>query len=159
MILSAAAEFIMSPGGWTGLAACITAAVAIGAAIIGRNQLSEARRLRKEQAQPYVVVFLSQIEGDAQHMDLVIKNFGKTAATDVRVAFPVALESGALARHAFAGQGAWGPQCSSAWPGMAVLLGLHTGQGQSRVAKHLHRDGDVQRLACEGKLWAVLVRH
>lgn len=91
------ASFLLSPGGWAALAACITAAVAVVAAGIALSQLSEARRLRREQSQPYVVVFLGAIEGDPQHMDLVIKNTGSTAATDVRATFSQPLDSGALA--------------------------------------------------------------
>jgi hypothetical protein len=74
----------------------VTAAVATAAAIIGGYQLSEARRLRKEQTQPYVVVFADEIDGDPQNIDLVIRNFGSTAATDVRVTFSEPLHSAVL---------------------------------------------------------------
>jgi len=51
-----------------------------------QKQLAEGQRLRIEQAQPYVVVFLDQSGGASpQNFDLVVKNFGATAATDVRV--------------------------------------------------------------------------
>jgi hypothetical protein len=95
----AAAEIIMSSGGWTGLGACVTALVAVFAAVIGLRQLLEARRLREEQAQPQVVVFLDGSENDELQVDLVIKNFGLTTATDVRVKFSQALESANLSAH------------------------------------------------------------
>jgi hypothetical protein len=67
----------------TALVAGFAAKFAYGAA---KDQLGEAQRLRIEQAQPYVVVFLDQSGGASpQNFDLVVKNFGATAATDVRV--------------------------------------------------------------------------
>jgi hypothetical protein len=48
-------------------------------------QVREARRLREEQAQPYVVAYLDPSAGGAWVIDLVIKNLGSTAATDVSV--------------------------------------------------------------------------
>ncbi len=53
-------------------------------------------RLRKAQAQPCVVVFPDQSGGDPRHIDLVIKNFGATATTDVRVKFSAPVESAVL---------------------------------------------------------------
>jgi len=92
-------QFVMSSGGWTALAACVTAGVALVAAVIGGRQLAEARTLREEQAQPYVVVFPDEAGGDPRHIDLVVKNFGKTAATDVRMKFSSELHSAALQDH------------------------------------------------------------
>lgn len=88
----------MSSGGWTALAACVTAAVAVIAAVIGRGQLREARTLREAQAQPQVVVYLDESGNHPTQIDLVIKNFGATAATDVRVTFSDSLESANLKR-------------------------------------------------------------
>jgi hypothetical protein len=70
---------------WTAAAACGTFLVALGAGITAAFQLGEARRLRLEQAQPYVVVFLEAGPAGDIWVDLVVKNFGVTAATDVRV--------------------------------------------------------------------------
>jgi hypothetical protein len=53
------------------------------AIVVARSQLGEARRLRREQAQPYVVVFMDHSAADPQLLDLVVRNFGTTAATDV----------------------------------------------------------------------------
>jgi hypothetical protein len=45
----------------------------------------EAERLRREQSQPYVVVFAEQLAAHRYVLDLVIKNLGTTAAYAVRV--------------------------------------------------------------------------
>ena len=49
------------------------------------KQVEEARQLRLEQARPYVAVFMEPSAAAAQIMDLVIRNFGTTAAYEVRV--------------------------------------------------------------------------
>jgi hypothetical protein len=75
-----------SPETWSAIAAWLTAGVAIAAGVIAVGQLSEARRLRKEQAQPYVAMFTeTKPEVDEQFVDLVINNFGQTAAFNVRI--------------------------------------------------------------------------
>ncbi|MCG5464866.1 hypothetical protein MED01_003126 [Micromonospora sp. MED01] len=53
------------------------------AAFIALGQAREARRLRKEQAQPYVVAFMEPAEVSPAIVDLVIRNFGTTAAYDI----------------------------------------------------------------------------
>jgi hypothetical protein len=70
---------------WTAAAAWVTASVAVAAGATAAVQLREARRLRLEQSQPYVVVFMEASQADDSFIDLVIRNFGSTAATDVRV--------------------------------------------------------------------------
>jgi hypothetical protein len=99
MVVAPASKFLMSPNGWTALGACVAAGVAIIAAVIGGWQLFEARRLRREQTQPYVVVFTDESGNDPRHIDLVIKNFGATAAKDVRVTFSAPLDSAVLGEH------------------------------------------------------------
>jgi hypothetical protein len=47
----------MSAEGWTALAGVCGVLLALGAAIVGGWQLQEARRLRIEQAQPYIAVY------------------------------------------------------------------------------------------------------
>lgn len=77
----------LAPDAWTASATWAAVVVALVAVVVGRRQLQEARTLRKEQAQPYVTVFAEDSGSDPRLIDLVIKNFGKTAATDVRVVF------------------------------------------------------------------------
>lgn len=75
----------ISAESWTALAAWAAVAIALAAATVGRGQLTEARALRREQAQPYVVAFLEPSLADAVHVDLVIRNTGATAAFNVCV--------------------------------------------------------------------------
>jgi hypothetical protein len=90
--------FLMSPIGWEALAAWVAVVIAAGAGWYGRGQLIEAKQLREEQAQPYVVVFPDDAGVDPRHFDLVIKNFGTTAATDVEVKFSSEIRSAVLQR-------------------------------------------------------------
>jgi hypothetical protein len=70
---------------WSALAAWGTATVALIAGGVAVGQLGEARRLREEQAQPYVVAYMEPSVAGAYFMDLVVRNFGTTAAHDVRL--------------------------------------------------------------------------
>lgn len=86
-----------TPEQWSATAAVVTAIVALGAAFIGLRQLGEAQELRlqqerdalairRERAQPYVAVFMEPLKAvDPKFQELVIKNFGATAAYNVRV--------------------------------------------------------------------------
>ncbi len=75
----------ISNGGWSAIAAWVGLLLAVAAAIFGFVQFREARRIREEQAQPYVAMYMEPAEADPQAVDLIIKNFGATAAKDVRV--------------------------------------------------------------------------
>lgn len=70
---------------WSAAAAWSTLLVALAAARVAYGQLQEAARLRREQAQPYVVAFMEPSVADQVHVDLVLKNLGATAALDVQV--------------------------------------------------------------------------
>jgi len=81
----------LAPEAWSAVAAWVsavatlgTAGIAVTAVVIARRQLAEARRVREEQAQPYVAVFMTSSGVDQFH-DLVVRNFGATAAHDVVV--------------------------------------------------------------------------
>ncbi|MET7880129.1 hypothetical protein ABZS52_24770 [Micromonospora profundi] len=73
------------PDAWAAGAGWTTALIALVASIAALRQVREARRLREEQAQPYVVAYMEHSQADMQFIDLVIKNFGTTAARDVRI--------------------------------------------------------------------------
>ncbi len=90
--------FVLSPIGWEALAAWVAVGIAALAGAYARGQLREAKRLREEQAQPYVVVFPDDAGVDPRHYDLVIRNFGSTAATDVEVRFSSEIHSAVLER-------------------------------------------------------------
>lgn len=85
-LVTAAILLSWAPETWSAIAAWLTAGVAIAAGVVAVGQLSEARRLRKEQAQPYVAVSMeTKPEVDERFVDLVIRNFGETAAFNVRI--------------------------------------------------------------------------
>lgn len=75
------------------LATALMAVVAILALIYAGKQIGEAKKSREltrmleiERSQPYVVIFTEPSEATPLAIDLVIKNFGPTAAKNVRVA-------------------------------------------------------------------------
>jgi hypothetical protein len=70
---------------WSALAAWATLAVAVAASIIAFHQVREARKLREEQAQPYVAAYMEPNEATPQAIDLVVRNFGSTVATDIQL--------------------------------------------------------------------------
>lgn len=70
---------------WAAIAAWLTASIALAAGFVAIGQVDEARRLRLEQAQPYVVVFMEPSPATSWCMDLVVRNFGATAAHDVQL--------------------------------------------------------------------------
>jgi len=59
--------------------------VAVVASTAAFRQLREARQLRLEQSQPYVAVFMEASEIDPGFVDLVIRNFGATAAINIEI--------------------------------------------------------------------------
>lgn len=76
---------VWTPNDWEAFGTCTTAAIAAIASIFAWRQVKEARRLRLEQAQPYVAVYLESAAADMAFVDLVVKNLGSTAAYDVEV--------------------------------------------------------------------------
>lgn len=87
----------MTPEAVSAAASVVAAVAAVGTLVIAwfaaryakrqvegaRDQLDEARTLRKEQAQPYVVASMDNSTASPRIIDLVIKNLGATAAHDV----------------------------------------------------------------------------
>lgn len=59
--------------------------VAVVAAVVAGTQLGESRRLRREQAQPYVVAGMRSSAVAPSVIEVFFRNFGRTAALDVRV--------------------------------------------------------------------------
>jgi hypothetical protein len=70
---------------WTAIAAWVAVLLAVGAATVALFQLRESQRLRAEQAQPYVVIYMESTEADQHAVDLVVKNSGATAAKDIQL--------------------------------------------------------------------------
>lgn len=79
------------PADWTALAGWVTATIALVASTIALLQLRHARRLRREQAQPYVVAYMEPMVGAPEFVELVVRNFGATIARDVRISATPAL--------------------------------------------------------------------
>jgi hypothetical protein len=79
----------LSPDVWTAIGSCVGASAAVVALIIavifGLRTVGEARRLRREQAQPYVAVFIEETGTGIHQYNLAVKNFGATAAKSVQV--------------------------------------------------------------------------
>jgi hypothetical protein len=73
--------------GWASLAQWLTAAIALAAAIFALRQVQEARRTRERQTQPNVVLFADVNSTDWHWVDVIIKNFGQTAAYNIRLEF------------------------------------------------------------------------
>lgn len=79
-----------SPTDWlSAVSAVLTLAVAVWAALYAKGQLGEAKtareqtkKLEQEKAQPYVVVYMEE-SISPEFIDLVIRNYGQTAAYDV----------------------------------------------------------------------------
>ena len=70
---------------WSALGTNLTAGIALAAGVVALGQFREARRLRLEQAQPYVACFVERTQGHDQALDIVIRNFGTTIARDIRI--------------------------------------------------------------------------
>lgn len=75
----------LSADQWAALAAWVTVAVAVAAAVLALRQLREAQDLRIQQAKPYVVAFMESESALPEAVKVVIHNFGLTAAHDVRL--------------------------------------------------------------------------
>ncbi|NHW45916.1 hypothetical protein HAV21_03260 [Paenarthrobacter sp. MSM-2-10-13] len=78
-----------------------TLLIAIVAATIALFQLKQAKKLELDKSQPYVVMTMEESIGP-EFIDLVIKNYGQTAAYDVRVELspsPTRVQEGAEVVH------------------------------------------------------------
>jgi hypothetical protein len=78
---------------WTAVATCGTLLVAAVAAAFAIIQVRDARKLREDQARPFVVVDLQSSLASTHLVNLVIENVGKTLARDVRIKFSPAIKS------------------------------------------------------------------
>jgi hypothetical protein len=86
----------MTAEAWTALAAWATFGVAVVAAWVGLKQYRAtsaasveqsrvAQALAEEEARPYVVAYMEQSTAGPGWIDLVVRNYGKTAARDIRM--------------------------------------------------------------------------
>lgn len=82
-----------TPQTWAALGAVVTAVVAMIAAPVAYLQVREARRSRKEQIQPFIVVDIQPSSVWGNLLNLVVENIGKTLARDVRIHFDPVISS------------------------------------------------------------------
>lgn len=72
---------------WAAVAQWVTVGIALAAAIFALNLVQEARRTRERQTQPNVVAFADLHPVESDWLDVIVKNFGQTAAYHVRLHF------------------------------------------------------------------------
>lgn len=77
------------PASWAAAAAWVTVVIYLGVLLFAWRQVHEAKRLREEQARPFVVAYL-RVDWLTE---IVIENTGRTAARDVSVSFQPPLVS------------------------------------------------------------------
>ena len=77
----------LGSGSWLAIAAW--AAVALGAVVLfyANRQIKKNRQLKTEQIRPQVAMFMEPHAADWHVIELVVRNFGQTAAHDVRFEF------------------------------------------------------------------------
>ena len=73
---------------WLAWAAWAALALGIVALLFTNTQLKRNRRLVAEQTRPHVAMLMEPHAADWHVIELVVRNFGKTAAYDIRFSFP-----------------------------------------------------------------------
>lgn len=76
------------PVAWLAVAIWVTLGVVVVALLVANHQLRQTRRLRAERSRPQVAMFMEPHATDWQLIELVVRNFGATAAYDIRWSFP-----------------------------------------------------------------------
>jgi hypothetical protein len=81
---------VSNVGSSTWLAWAAWAAIAIGvvALVFKNRQINRNRQLAAEQARPHVAMLMEPHPADWHVIELVVRNFGQTAAYDIRFSFP-----------------------------------------------------------------------
>lgn len=77
----------ISAGAWTALAAWLAVVVGIAALVYAWRQYQRARDEAAELTQPSVAMFMEPSASDWHLVELVVKNFGRTAAYGIRFEF------------------------------------------------------------------------
>lgn len=73
----------LTAAGWDAIGTWVTVAVAAVAAVAALWQLRQASQARVEEARAYVAIYTEPSRASAMILDLVVRNFGQTAAFDV----------------------------------------------------------------------------
>ncbi|BCO37649.1 hypothetical protein BMW24_001010 [Mycobacterium heckeshornense] len=74
-------------GTWLAWAAWVALALAVIAIVYTNRQIQRRNRLTAEQIRPHVAMFMEPHAADWHVIELVVRNFGKTAAYDIRFSF------------------------------------------------------------------------
>lgn len=72
---------------WLAWAAWLAIVITVGALLYLSRQLQRNRRIAADQARPQVTMFMEPHAADWHVIELVVRNFGKTAAYDIRFSF------------------------------------------------------------------------
>lgn len=78
----------LSSGMWTAIAAWVAVVVGVIALIYAWRQYQRAKKQSAELMQPNVAMFMEPAADDWHLIELVVKNFGRTPAYDIRFEFP-----------------------------------------------------------------------
>lgn len=76
---------VWPPEHWTAVFQGVTAAIALVSVVFAFRQVLEARKLREEQAKPFVVVNFETSKVWEKGLLLVVENIGKTLARNVHL--------------------------------------------------------------------------
>jgi hypothetical protein len=76
-----------TPADWSAGGTVVTAVIALLAALFAWLQVRHARRLREDQARPFVIVYFELSPVWTQAVNLVVENVGSTVARDVTFSF------------------------------------------------------------------------
>lgn len=74
-------------GGWLAIAAWAALALGLVVLVCVNRQLTRNRQLKTEQVRPQVSMFMEPHASDWHVIELVVRNFGQTAAHDIRLEF------------------------------------------------------------------------
>ncbi|BBY28205.1 hypothetical protein GCM10023114_58880 [Mycolicibacterium sediminis] len=74
--------------GWLAIAAWVALVVIIAIAVWASRVVAKNRQLKADQIRPQVAMFMEPHGSDWHVIELVVRNFGQTAAHDVRFDFP-----------------------------------------------------------------------
>jgi hypothetical protein len=77
----------LGSGGWLAIAAWAALVLGIVVLFWANRQLTKNRQLKTEQVRPQVTMFMEPHPSDWHVIELVVRNFGRTAAHDIRFTF------------------------------------------------------------------------
>jgi hypothetical protein len=75
-------------GTWLAWAAWAALLLGVVALVFANQQIQRNRKLAAEQTRPHVAMFMEPHAADWHVIELVVRNFGRTAAYDIRFSFP-----------------------------------------------------------------------